>query len=71
MIQYRDWAEAQLKRQPSVYDWAMNLEEMADRALAICKVARDSKRPLIYIEAVYNLEKMAKVIKQKYPHRRR
>lgn len=70
MIQYLEWAKVQLKRQPSIYDWQqMNIAEMAERALAICKETRSSQRPLTYADAFYHLEKMAQMMLDKYPPR--
>lgn len=68
MIQYLDWAKGQLRRIPSVDDWQnMRLAEMAERALAICEVAKDGTVDGPQ-SAFYHLEKMAKAIKEKYPH---
>ena len=72
MKQYYEWAKEQLdpNRQHSIYDWSqMTLAETADRALAICEMAKDgsSDTPLIAFEC---LENMAKAIKEKYPYRR-
>ena len=73
MIHYYDWAKGQLSphHKSSVYDWQqMNLAEMAERALAICEMAKDgtSDGPIL---AFLCLEKMAQAMKEKYPHRRR
>jgi hypothetical protein len=77
MIEYRDWAKAQLnpEHNPSLYDWqGMPLAEMANRALAICKEARDAPlskygHSISVVYAFQSLEAMAKAIKEQYPRR--
>jgi len=68
---YKDWAKNQLSAdyEPSVYDWHhMPLAEISERALAICKEAKELDLVRVAY-ALQSLEKAMTVINQRYPWR--